>query len=375
MVRPEKKQQGSYECPSNYEPCNPEFFGRPNGYQYVVCYKKDANEKQSVCPITDIKFDEQNKDPSASYKNADSQSNSSNKSLFLSFDFMQHGIQQITVAPKAPCRDKARYNAASNQQFWFAEMRHPQRGCYDSKSFYQELKSNESLTEWDLHLENGVLTRLDDTMHTSYSFFPSSAIKKEVPIKFFQRPQVNFKIECATDPTKSYEALQQAFVVEPGALPDLLDEVDKLALASLLLVLIAPTTSMTCTVVVTPLTFIVLGGFYISLTLHIDDALVSLKEIETGIQFPIWLDDCFDSPVTDSINIERSFVLIDELRDEMDFMRTLMFRFLISLAVLFGLPIVLSLLYCCLLAMDNLVGDYNWSEDASHFLNAYFKFN
>ena len=79
--------------------------------------------------------------------------------------------------------------------------------------------------------------------------------------------------------------------------------------------------------------------------------------------------------MTDSINIERSFVLIDELRDEMDFMRTLMFRFLISLAVLFGLPIVLSLLYCCLLAMDNLVGDYNWSEDASHFLNAYFKFN
>ena len=42
---------------------------------------------------------------------------------------------------------------------------------------YVEVKERLGLTEWDLQLENGVLMRLDDTMHTSYSFFPSSHIK------------------------------------------------------------------------------------------------------------------------------------------------------------------------------------------------------
>ena len=93
MVRPEMKSDGIYQCPTSYEPCNPEFFGRPNGYQYVVCYKSGENLKQSVCPITDIKFDEQSKDPTATYMPENSLSTSKSKSLFLSTDFMQHGIE------------------------------------------------------------------------------------------------------------------------------------------------------------------------------------------------------------------------------------------------------------------------------------------
>ena len=64
---------------------------------------------------------------------------------------------------------------------------------------YTEVKGL-NLTEWDLQLENGVLMRLDDTMHTSYSFFPSSHIKKEVPLKFYQLPIQNYKLECENEP-------------------------------------------------------------------------------------------------------------------------------------------------------------------------------
>ena len=195
-----------------------------------------------------------------------------------------------------------------------------------------------------------------------------------MPVKFFQKPQVNYKIQCTTDPTKSYEALEQAFVIEPGTVPELLDEVDKLALAGLLLVLIAPTASTVFSAVVTPLTLICIGGFYISLTLHIDDALVSLNNIESAIQFPDWLDDCFDSPVTDSINTARSFVLINEMRDEMEYMRTLMFCFLIALAVLLGLPILFAILFGCCTAVV-FRNDYDFEKDAWEFLKAYILFN
>ena len=64
------------------------------------------------------------------------------------------------------------------------------------------MKDGPAITEWDMHLENGVLTRLDDTMHTSYSFFPSSFIKKEVDMKFYQLPFPNFKLSCWALPEK-----------------------------------------------------------------------------------------------------------------------------------------------------------------------------
>lgn len=60
--------------------------------------------------------------------------------------------------------------------------------CKNKISIHQELAEDMGLTEWDVQLENGILPMLDTTYHTSYNFFPSSAIKKDVPIKFYQRP-------------------------------------------------------------------------------------------------------------------------------------------------------------------------------------------
>ena len=93
MVRPVQKQDGSYECPPSYQPCNKEFLARPNGHQYVVCYKDEAGVKESVCPITDIVFDQQSKDPKANYEQRDAQSTSQTKSFFFSREVMQHGIE------------------------------------------------------------------------------------------------------------------------------------------------------------------------------------------------------------------------------------------------------------------------------------------
>ena len=50
------------------------------------------------------------------------------------------------------------------------------------------------MTEWDVQIENGVLLRMDDTRSTSYSFWPSSEIKKDVHLKFFQRAQTNYAL-------------------------------------------------------------------------------------------------------------------------------------------------------------------------------------
>lgn len=61
---------------------------------------------------------------------------------------------------------------------------------------YEEIDDGLVITEWDMHLENGVLTRLDDTMHTSYSFFPGSFIKKDVGMIFYQLMLTNFKLGC-----------------------------------------------------------------------------------------------------------------------------------------------------------------------------------
>ena len=110
---------------------------------------------------------------------------------------MNYGLEYITVFPNQPCKDRALYNAAPNQQFFFAEFRRINRdtSCQTSED-YLLIENGTSMTEWDIHLENGVLTRLDDQPHTSYSFYPSSALKKEVPMNFYLKPLKNFKLEC-----------------------------------------------------------------------------------------------------------------------------------------------------------------------------------
>ena len=54
------------------------------------------------------------------------------------------------------------------------------------------------LTEWDVHSENGVLNYVDQARSVTYSLWPSSDVKKDIPMKFYQKPAYNYKIECET---------------------------------------------------------------------------------------------------------------------------------------------------------------------------------
>ena len=105
--------------------------------------------------------------------------NQNDKSIWISRKVDGHGIERTSVSPNKPCKDRIRYNAAPNQQFWFGEMRRKYRDCGVAGVHEQvhEIELDTGLTEWDFQLENGVLTRLDAFSSTSYTFFPGSYIK------------------------------------------------------------------------------------------------------------------------------------------------------------------------------------------------------
>ena len=61
------------------------------------------------------------------------------------------------------------------------------------------------MTEYSVQLENGVLNSLDGALHYTYSVWPDSTIKKEVPYKFYQKRVINYDLECETSPNEDGE--------------------------------------------------------------------------------------------------------------------------------------------------------------------------
>ena len=96
------------------------------------------------------------------------------------------------------------------------------------------------VTEWDLHLENGVLTRLDDTMHTSFSFWPSSQIKKDVSMNFYQLPLPNFKLECWDQSEEALNQMSKDAYGKGSSVTALLESIEDLGTGSLIAIIVAP---------------------------------------------------------------------------------------------------------------------------------------
>ena len=65
-------------------------------------------------------------------------------------------------------------------------------------------------TLFDLELENGVGNILDDALHYSYSMWPSSNIKKDIPMYFYQQPIYNYKLTCDNEPERDIASALQA---------------------------------------------------------------------------------------------------------------------------------------------------------------------
>ena len=57
------------------------------------------------------------------------------------------------------------------------------------------LPAEYSLTEHSWQEENGVLDVLQRQLHYTYSF-PDDLVKKEIPLKVWQKPTYNWKLEC-----------------------------------------------------------------------------------------------------------------------------------------------------------------------------------
>ena len=54
-----------------------------------------------------------------------------------------------------------------------------------------------------------MLDALRAALHYTYSFYPTDSVKQEVPLKVWQRPTYNWKLECENAPDGS-KALAQA---------------------------------------------------------------------------------------------------------------------------------------------------------------------
>ena len=281
-------------------PCNPDFLTRKGGKDYVICHK--VGERAVTCPITHLKFTngEDNDGNGATYIEKKGEGDAKNATIYISHDFMQHGIEHVTIAAKTPCQDRGRYNAAPNQQFWFAEIRRLHRSCETDDDAFAEVPDQLGLTEWDVQIENGVLTRMDDTMHTSFSFFPSSAIKKEVSLKFYQRPITNYKLECDIKEERSLKLLDQNhnIIVVMGranGIANVLWNVNAMSVSSLVVLIVVPIATGQATFVCTPMALISVGGMYIALITWLDDAIDILAQMGPAYKQPTWFNLCQSS--------------------------------------------------------------------------------
>ena len=95
-------ENGKLVCPQGYLPCNPDFHTEKDGKDYAICHK--LGERFQTCPITDLKFMlDENNDVKATYMEKKGDGDAKDVSIYISFDFMRHGIEHITIAPKSPC--------------------------------------------------------------------------------------------------------------------------------------------------------------------------------------------------------------------------------------------------------------------------------
>jgi len=94
--------------------------------------ERERDDPLKICPITSLRLKLTNDDVRNDYEEIKAPNGSG--SIWISRKVMQHGIDHVTVAPMRPCFSKNLYNAAPNQQFWFAEFRRIFRECQSEKS-------------------------------------------------------------------------------------------------------------------------------------------------------------------------------------------------------------------------------------------------
>ena len=88
-----------------------------------------------------------------------------------------------------------------------------------------------------------MLERLDNHLHYTYSIWPSSRfVKKNVEMKFYEKPVYNYKLECENDPKRNMEAFNRELSdrVLPDAWIGMLANFHTIAVATLIVILVLP---------------------------------------------------------------------------------------------------------------------------------------
>ena len=131
-------------------------------------------------------------------------------------------------------------------------------------------------------------------MHTSFSFWPGSLIKKDVRLKFYQRSISNYKLSCELYPGKSLDTIIQKHTNSGGYsnISVLFERAYTLGLAALLLLLIGAAVSACMG---TPLVLITTAGLYMALINHIDAANEDLMRLSETISLPKSFNECLDN--------------------------------------------------------------------------------
>ena len=118
-----------------------------------------------------------------------------------------------------------------------------------------------------MQAESGVLNLLDQTPTYSYSVFPGSSVKKDVVLKFYQKPVAQYKLTCETTEGRSLKhVLSNSLELKlPQGTSNMFDNWSRMAVASLCVLLPTPFVSAHGTVLCTPLAMIVVAGVFASM--------------------------------------------------------------------------------------------------------------
>ena len=104
-------------------------------------------------------------------------------------------------------------------------------------------------------------------MSSTYSFWPSSEIKKEVEMKFYEIPLNNFKLECWQQPEDIQKQIREARPASSSgnSMPELLNMVTNMASSVLFVLIIPPIVSGKGTIICSPLACITVAGMFVAL--------------------------------------------------------------------------------------------------------------
>ena len=145
--------------------------------------------------------------------------------------------------------------------------------------------------EYDYQFENSVLNRLEESLHFTYSVWPSSEIKKNVPLNMYQRPIYNFKLECANDKARSMTSVIERLTsyYSDSTWYKMLTDFGRMGVAILIVVLIVPIGSAQATVICTPIAFTCIAGMFVSILSKTMVVYYDLKSGKITAEIPNWV--------------------------------------------------------------------------------------